>query len=136
MDITIDAATKEAILTYARQIAQYRGHANLVNGLQPAADLEAKYYHEWEELREAIATKTRLHQLHEAADLYYYACQLEAQTGQSFLASTLASIHNFSMDAVEVEAAALAKCGYRAERAGNKDEAHELQLIQEAIQTV
>ncbi len=133
MDITIDASTKGAVLVCARQIAIYRGYTNLVDGLQPAVDLEAKYYHEWQELREAIATKSRLHQLHESADLYYYACQLEQQTGQSFLASTLASLHNFGMSEQEVEASALAKYGFRAEKAGNKDEAHELQLIREAI---
>jgi hypothetical protein len=47
MHIVITQATKDAIIGYARQIAQYRGYTNLVDGLQPASDLEAKYYHEW-----------------------------------------------------------------------------------------
>lgn len=134
MHITITQTTKERILTYARQIARYRGYTNLIDGLQPASDLEAKYYHEWEELREAIAFKSRLHWYHEAADLYYYACQLEVQTGQSFLASTLASLHTYGMEVHLVEQAALAKYNWRASAPNNKDEEYELALIQTAIE--
>jgi hypothetical protein len=153
MHITIAAATKERILAYARQIAQYRGYPLLINGLQPIEDYEVagkqypglrtKLAQEEQELREAWFNwqtgkgKTEWHVAHEAADCYYYSMQIEEQTGEHVWMKTYGRIRiylPFHWNEREVETAALAKYGYRAEKPNNKDEAHELQLIQEAIQ--
>lgn len=134
MEITISQNTKDTMIANAKQIAIYQRYTNLIDGLQPVADLEAKYYHEWQELREAIATKSRVYWLHEAADIYYYANQLEAQAGPSWLPSALASLHTYGLDADQVERAALAKYNWRASAPNNKNEDYELALISAALE--
>ncbi|HEY7414939.1 MAG TPA: hypothetical protein VH593_07090, partial [Ktedonobacteraceae bacterium] len=119
---------QQQLVAYARQIAVYKGYDKLVNGLQPAQDLEGKYEHEWLEFHEKQVRNAPLtEQLHEAADVLYYACQLEQQTGQSLAATTLKLLVNTGMRQDRVIAAALAKYEYRASRPNSKDEQHELE---------
>ena len=102
------------LVSYARQIAAYRGYTELVDGLQPLPVLIEKQAREMEELQEAQRTKSRLHVYHEAADvLYYAACleqvrpdHLEWQYGRAWLARR-------GLDLEKAERAALAKYGWR-----------------------
>lgn len=145
----------EKIIEYARQIAKYRGYPVLINGLQPVEDydidgevqpgLRTKLDREMLELREAWQSwqsgqgKTEWHVAHEAADVFYYSLQLEEQTGRSAWPVMWQSVRlylPYSWQQREVAAAALAKYGYRASAAKNKDEARELQLIQQAIEAL
>ncbi len=125
--------TQELLVSYARQIAVYRGH-DTINGLQPLPVLIEKQAREMEELQEAQRTKSRLHVYHEAADVLYYAACLEAarpdhlewQYGRAWLA-------RHGIDLEKAEQAALAKYEWRSGAPDRKDEAYELRLIAEAI---
>jgi hypothetical protein len=140
------------VISYARQIAIYRysdqiadeGLPVLVDGLQRLQDymiagekkpgLIQKHNTEWLEFREAFACKTPAHQYHEAADVAYYAIQLEAQTGDSWLAADLASLKHYGLDPVFVQKSAEAKYQWRASGPNNKNEAHELFLIEQVLE--
>lgn len=126
--------TQETLVTYARQIAVYRGYTDLVDGLQPLHILLTKYRHEQEELLEAGVTKTPLHVLHEAADVLYYAACIDAAEGKD--ETYPVALHWLAAHAIDpdkAERAALAKYGWRAGGAKRKDEAYELRLIAEAV---
>lgn len=126
--------TQELLVSYACQIAVYRGYTDLVDGLQSLHVLLAKYRHEQEELLEAEAVKTPLHVLHEAADVLYYAACIDAASGKD--ETYPAALHWLAARAivpVQAERAALAKYGWRAGGANRKDEDIELRLIAEAI---
>lgn len=141
------ARIKDQLVTYARQIAIYRGYTDLVNGLQPlerpdGKGLRAKYQHEIEEFKDALAHKSWLHQLHEASDVIYYAaCSDEqANSPESDLYSAalrecaqLIRFHGTPVTDQQIEAAARAKYGWRASDANNKNESHELMLIEQAV---
>mgnify|MGYP003622958715 CR=1 FL=1 len=141
--IEISQPIKERCIQYARQIAVYRGYTLLVNGLQEvdANEIEGggllnKHDHEWGELREAFANtaKGMSHRYHEAADVFYYANQLETQTGESWIASDLHSLRNtYGLDPEMVQRCAEAKYSWRSAAPGNKDEAYELGLIEKII---
>lgn len=133
------------IVEYARKIAQHRQYPKLINGLQPAEDyevegelypgLEAKLRNEWRKFKEVRNTtnKDSAEVLYRAANLYYYSRQIEEQLVASVWLSTLKTLRNFGMREREVKAAAHAKFGWRAQRPNNKDKAHELELIEEAV---
>lgn len=142
----------ENIIRYAKKIAQYREYPVLVNGLQPLEDYEhngkqydgliTKYHHEFQELREAFVSwqsghgKTEWHVLHEAADVYYYRCQIDSQTSTDNWGVDWRSIKIYlpmKWNRRTVEEAADAKYGWRSEKPGNKDEAYEIDLIQERV---
>lgn len=136
------ARTKDRLVSYARQIAIYRGYPDLVNGLQPLERLREKYAHEIEEFKEALASKSWLHQLHEASDVIYYAAcaDEQADSPESDLYSAalrecaqLIRFHGTPVTDKQIEAAARAKYGWRAAEADNKNEAHELVLIEQAV---
>lgn len=129
--IEIDQAIKDRCIAYARQIAVYRGYDDLVDGLQPVERLIEKHGAEWIEFREAYAQKSIYHQYHEAADIFYYANQLEAQTGTSWIAADLHSLWNYGLDPEKVQRCAQLKYAWRAEAPGNKNEEYELTLIDE-----
>jgi hypothetical protein len=132
--IEISQEIKERCIDYARQIAVYRGYDDLVNGLQPAERLMSKHDAEWLELREAFVTKTLAHQYHEAADVFYYANQLEQQSGESWIAQDLHSMRNtYGLNPEKVQRCAEAKYGWRASGENNKNEAYELDLIEDVI---
>jgi hypothetical protein len=149
--IDIFADVQVRVIGYARQIAIYRYSDQiaddalpvLVNGLQRVAEytiygqkkpgLIVKHDMEWLEFRDAFAQKTLLHQYHEAADVAYYAFQLEEQTGQSWLAADLASLRNYGLDPDLIQKSADAKYQFRASGPNNKNEAHELLLIEEQV---
>ena len=129
------------LVAYARIIAGYQGYSVLVNGLQPVEDYEvdgaqkpglrSKFNHEREEFAEA---GDFWHQMHEAADLLYYIACISEQTGDDSYQETLRSLANLlHLPPAMLEAAALAKYGYRAAAPGNKDEQHEIHLIAEAL---
>lgn len=132
------------LIKYARQIAQYNHYPVLINGLQPLYDYEvdgvqrpgllSKYTAEWHEFCDAYAHKSHLHLLHEAADLLYYATQIEAQGGPVTPRSALAAMAAYDVSEQEAIVAAEAKYCFRAAKPGNKNEARELRLIEEAIQ--
>ncbi len=123
--------TQQLLVSYARKIAVYRGYADLVNGLQSAARLEAKLLHEQEELQEAQAEKSRLHAYHEAADiLYYAACLQEQEQGKAArFDESRAWLRERGLDPAKAERAAMAKYGWRAGGPNRKDEAYELRLL-------
>jgi hypothetical protein len=144
----------DKLIGYARQIAQYRGYPRLENGLQPVErywyitdegnneeypGLRDKYHAEHQELHEAQQQKTRLHMLHEAADIVYYAMQLDEQHAQprsgyqSVQEEAAALLNLYGISQREAEIAAEAKYKFRAAQSGNKNEAMELNLIAEAI---
>lgn len=129
------------LLDYARVIAKRNGYPILVNGLQPLYDYEflgerkqgllSKYTEEWREFCEAYRTKTYLHALHEAADVLYYATQIEEQGGPVSVLSALASLSYYGVSQKEAEDAADVKYGYRV--SNPKDEEIELSLIQKKM---
>jgi hypothetical protein len=143
---------KDNIIEYAKQIAIYRNYPRLENGLQPLEDYEVagqfqpglntKYQNESLELRDAFADwqsgkKTVWHVMHEAADVYYYCRQIEQQSNYPLWTVVYASIKNyipFEWGEREVQEAADAKYSYRSSGPNNKNEEHELQLIQERIE--
>jgi len=130
---------KDQLVACARQIAVYRGYPDLVDGLQPVERLREKYLHEIDELKDALIHKTRLHALHETSDVLYYAACIDAQAGSELYLSALREcaqllrFHDIRVSSTQIEAAALAKYGWRASAPDNKDEAQELSLIQEAV---
>lgn len=142
VDILLDHRVTMDVVAAARKIAIYNKYPHLKNGLQPVEDceidgkvfkgLESKLFDEWDEFKEALRTKDRAHQRHEAADIYYYAACLEEQTREHILPSQMASLRVYGFDTLEVEIAARIKYGWRSEKAGNKDEAHEIALIEAA----
>ena len=133
--IEISQPIKQRCIEYACQIAVYRGYNDLVNALQPIERLIEKHDHEWLEFREAFTQKSLAHQYHEAADIFYYANQLEQQTGESWIASDLHSLRNtYGLDPELVQRCAEAKYAWRSAAPGNKDEAYELGLIEKIIQ--
>lgn len=134
--------TRHVLIAYARRIAQYRGYTDLVNGLQPLERLREKYQREIEKFKDALAHKSWLHQLHEASDVIYYAaCSDEqADSPESDLYSAalrectqLIRFHGTPVTDKQIEAAARAKYGWRASDKDNKDEAHELVLIEQVV---
>jgi hypothetical protein len=143
---------KDTIIEYAKQIAIYRQYPSLANGLQPLEDYEVdgeykpglntKYQNECLELRDAFADwksgkKTVWHVMHEAADVYYYSRQIEVQSSYPLWAVAYASIKiyiPFEYGEREIQESADAKYGYRSSGPDNKDEAHELHLIQKRIE--
>lgn len=135
----VQPTVQEQLVNFARQIAQYRGYTDLINGLQPEERLREKYTHEIGEFKEALASKSWLHQLHEASDVIYYAACTDAQSGSELYVDALREcmqllhFHGVRVTSAQIEQAALAKYGYRASAANNKDEAQELSLIQEAV---
>lgn len=142
-DIIMDYEIVGRVVGYARKIAEYRHYPKLENGLQPVDDyevdgvpypgLETKLFREWKEFLEAVRTKGREQQRHEAADIYYYCVCIETQTrDQSLLPEPLKSLLVYGFTSEEIEVAADAKYGWRSEQPGNKDEAHELELIEAA----
>jgi hypothetical protein len=134
--IEIDATIKDRCIAYAKQIAIYRGYTFLVNGLQEVdgMGLLNKHDHEWLEFREAFAQKSIAHQYHEAADIYYYANQLETQTGESWIPADLHSLRNtYGLDPSLVQKCAEVKYAWRSAATGNKDESYELGLIEKII---
>lgn len=130
---------QDQLVVYARQIALYRGYTDLVSGLQPVERLREKYLHEIEELKDALIHKTWLHALHETADVLYYAACIDAQSSSDLYIDALREcaqllrFHSIRMSSAQLESAALAKYQWRASAPGNKDEAQELSLIQEAV---
>lgn len=135
--VNFDAASQ--LVLYARQIAVYAEHTNLVNGLQDVKILQKRYEREVEEFKEALVKKTWLHWLHEAADLLYYAAAIREQKKSGKFYSTarreavqLLRFHGLQATIRLVEQCALAKYAFRASAPGMKDEARELVLIQEA----
>lgn len=127
------------LVAYARQIAVWRNHTDLTNGLQPKSVLKAKFEAEVAELQEALERKTALHALHEAADVLYYAASLEEQTGRPLYESVrsqclqLLEAHGIHVTKELLDAVAQVKYAWRASGPNTKDEAYELQLIQDAI---
>lgn len=125
---------QQQLVTYARQIAVYRGYTELIDGLQPLSVLLAKYSHEQEELLDAQLHKSSLHVLHEAADVLYYAACIDAAEGKDeTYHSGLLWLAARDIDPDKAERAALAKYGWRAGGEKRKDEAYELRLIAEAV---
>lgn len=136
------------IVEYARQIAQHRQYPKLEHGLQPVEDyeiegelypgLESKLRNEWRKFKEVrnTASKDSVEVLYRAANLYYYSRQIEEQQGDSVWLSTLKTLRNFGMREREIKAAAHAKFGWRAQKPNNKDKAHELELIEEAVRAL
>jgi hypothetical protein len=149
----------EKLVSCARQIAVYRGYGNLINGLQPAEVLLAKFKHELlDELAEAAGQHLKIY--HELADCLYYAACLDEQDPQAILAlhdkdlielefvalSNLANVdklytafvfsymlaHRYG-DPLAAQRAALAKYTFRAACPNSKDEQHELEMIRLAI---
>lgn len=133
--------TQEQLVVYAKQIAIYRGYSDLLNGLQPVARLREKYVAEIGEFKEALISKTWLHALHESSDVLYYAACIDAQqqSSETRYAAALQEcgqmlrFHGIRVTAKQIEAAALAKYAWRAAGKDNKDEAHELVLIESAV---
>lgn len=138
--VSVKHTEQEQLVIYAKQIAVYRGYTDLVDGLQPLQALQEKYFHEIEEFKEALAHKTWLHALHESSDTLYYAACIHAQGGSDLYpdalreSAQLLRFHGIRMSSAQIEAAALAKYGWRAAGKDNKDEAHELALIERAVQ--
>lgn len=143
------------IIKYAKKIAQYQGYPRLDNELQPIEayevdgksypGLEAKYQREWIELRDAYANwqseqgKTQWHVLHEAADVYYYSQQLEAQSRQPLWDVAIRSVKNYlphEWSGREIKTAARAKYKWRSSAPSNKNEDYEIGLIKEAVKAL
>lgn len=131
----------DQLVTYARQIAVYRGYDNLVNGLQPFSVLCAKFEHEQAEFTDAVNHKDIWHQYHEVADLLYYAACLDEQNRHHYgepnmdnsnYYNVFAILQDAHLDPRKAEKAALAKYGWRASAPGNKDEDFEIELIRNA----
>ena len=137
--------TRSQLVADARQIAVYRNHATYNGtGLQSPDVLQAKYEAEILELKEAALIVSQherwLHMLHETSDVLYYAACRDAQAGEINLypaalreCTQLLIFHTGHVTPDMVEAAALAKYGYRASAPGMKNEEVELRLIAEAI---
>ncbi|MGH2505933.1 MAG: hypothetical protein ACRDHZ_00710 [Ktedonobacteraceae bacterium] len=134
--------SRDQLAVYARQIAVHRGYTDLVNGLQPLERLREKYLAEIVEFKEALCSKTWRHMLHESSDvLYYAACIDEQQSGSDLYSdalrecSQLLRFHGvrWPRTSLQIEAAALAKYAWRAEGKDNKNEAQELNLIEQAV---
>lgn len=131
--------SQEQLVAYAKQIALHRGYTDLANGLQPVERLREKYLAEIAEFKEALSAKTWLHALHESSDVLYYAACIDAASGSTLYlnalreAAQLLRFHGVRVSAASICAAALAKYAWRAAGKDNKDEAHELLLIEQAV---
>lgn len=123
----------DKIIKYAKKIAVYQKTRNLVNGLQNAETLSHKYNQEWAELEEAIKHKTFLHCLHEVADVYYYACQLQYQTGDDYTNMCLSDLTDLDFKIREIVNSCLAKYKYRSGGPNRKNEQEELALIAKSV---
>lgn len=133
--------TREHLVRYARQIAIHTSNTELVNGLQSDQVLLAKRLQELRELREAVLHESWLHWLYKASDvLYYSACLDEQRPPVPFVAGSWynAQRHITALDIKweDAQAAALAKYRWRAEKPDNHNEAYELQLIEQSIETM
>lgn len=146
------------MLVYARAIASMRyPESVLVNGLQPLDDFEMngetrpglrnKYLHELtEEFMQAkyrwLAEQTeehRLDMLAEAADLVYYACQIDEQQHTSnTLEDTFVTLRGPSsqISKEEAKAAALAKYASRSAQLESKDHDGERIAIMAVINAI
>lgn len=133
--------SQSQLVACARTIAVYAGYTVLVNGLQPVEDYEVdgvqKLGLRSKFERERVEFDTAgdfWHRAHEASDLLYYSACVTEQTGDDSYSETLRGLANLlHLPPATLEAAALAKYGYRAAAPGNKDEQHEIHLIAEAL---
>lgn len=148
-------AFRSRILGYARAIASMRYPASiLVNGLQPLDDwldergvlqpgLLSKYAHELIEFRQAkqvwISEQTeesRGELLAEAADLVYYACQIDEQgQREDTLEDTLVNLAGptSQVSTTEAKIACQAKYSLRSARPDSKDKELERIVILAAV---
>ena len=133
--------SRSQLVVHARTIAGYQRYPVLVNGLQPVEDYEvdgvqklglrSKFERERVEFDEA---SDFWHRVHEASDLLYYIAAITEQIGDDSYSGTLRGLANLlHLPPAMLEAAALAKYRFRAAKAGNKDEQHEIHLIAEAL---
>jgi hypothetical protein len=90
----------------------HRGYTNLVNGLQPLDRLRSNYAHEWQEFYEKVAEDaSRVEVLHEAADIRYYAAQLEEHDQPGYWPVALEELQDCGLSEEHIDKAALAKYG-------------------------
>ena len=138
--------TAERVIEYAKRIAIYQKHSNLVNGLQSFDVLNDKAQEKFLQIRQTFmetqqegTTKTAWHVLRKAASLYYYSIQMEERSQRPCWEVTFASIKVYLPSIWkerEVEAAADVLYGWRSSSAKNKDEALELEIIQERVESL
>lgn len=129
---------QKQLVTYARQIATYRGYTNLINKLQPLSVLYQKRNSEIEELNDALKNKSQLHILHEAADILYYSAAIHEQELEEMQFSNQWNwaqlfLQTYKIVIEHAEIAALVKYNWRASGYNNKNEAYELCIINQAI---
>lgn len=134
----------EKIIGYAKRIAIQRKYANLVNGLQPVEDLQAKYDASYKAIRDEFARwqqgqSTEWHVLHRAATVCYYSVQLTYQTGgHDEWGPAYASVRLYLPGWKEREVVAACDVLYwsRSSREVSKDIAFEVRLIRERIENL
>ncbi len=125
----------QEIVALARQIAQYVGYSDLVDGLQPLATLRAKCAHEQEELTEiySIISEPESDVYAEAADCLYYAACCWQHGDITAYADVVKLFQSLDLDMAMAQKAALAKYRYRASGPNKKDFAVERTLIEAAL---